>query len=65
MLMMINTLVARFKREDEGLALTEYLILLGLLVGGVVAAVLLIGGDLNAAWTSWSDWFADNNLGAP
>ena len=36
-----------------------------MLVGGVVAAVLLIGGDLNAAWTSWSDWFASNNLGAP
>lgn len=65
MLMMINTLVARFKREDEGLALTEYLILLGLLVGGVVAAVILIGGDLNAAWESWAAWFEGNNLGAP
>ena len=65
MLMIINTLVARFKREEDGLALTEYLILLGLLVGGVVAAVLLIGGDLSAAWNSWSTWFASNNLGAP
>lgn len=62
MLMMINTLVARFKREDEGLALTEYLILLGLLVGGVVAAVLAIGGDLNAAWSDWQNWFASTNL---
>jgi len=65
MLMIINTLVARFKREEDGLALTEYLILLGLLVGGVVAAVLLIGGDLSAAWNSWSSWFDRNNLGAP
>ncbi|MBC2837491.1 hypothetical protein H7F16_18380 [Gemmobacter straminiformis] len=65
MRMLISNLMARFNREEDGLALTEYLILLGLLVGGVVAAVLLIGGDLNAAWTSWSDWFASNNLGAP
>lgn len=65
MLMIINTLVARFKREEDGLALTEYLILLGLLVGGVVAAVLLIGGDLSAAWSSWQEWFAGANLDAP
>ena len=50
--------VRAFAREEDGVALTEYLILLGLLVGGVVASVVLIGDELNTAWGS-SAWFKD------
>ncbi|UWU17027.1 hypothetical protein N2599_29960 (plasmid) [Rhizobium sullae] len=57
--------VRAFAREEDGVALTEYLILLGLLVGGVVASVLTIGGELNTAWASWATWFQAQTLTAP
>ena len=53
-----------FAREEDGIALSEYLVLLGLLVGGVIAAVIAVGGNLSAAWTSWGTWFT-TNLSAP
>jgi pilus assembly protein Flp/PilA len=52
-----------FRKEEDGLALTEYLILLALLTGAVIGSVLLIGENLGVAWTSWSDFFADATLG--
>lgn len=57
--------VRAFAREEDGVALTEYLILLGLLVGGVVASVLTIGTQLNADWTDWATWFTAKDFGAP
>lgn len=62
---MINKLFHSFMKDEEGLALTEYLILLGLLTGSVVVAVIAIGGDLSTAWGSWQLWFAGTNLDAP
>ena len=35
-----------FRKEENGLALTEYLVLLGLLTGAVIAAVILFGGQV-------------------
>jgi pilus assembly protein Flp/PilA len=49
--------VAAFVRDEEGVALTEYLILLGLLVGGVIGAVTLAGGSLATAWGAWQNFF--------
>lgn len=60
MLQKINKVCADFVRDEEGLALTEYLILLGLLTAGVIAAVLSIGGSLETAWGGWATWFSDN-----
>lgn len=67
MINFIFSQMARFKKDEDGLALTEYLILLGLLTAGVITAVLAIGGNLNAAWTGWSGWFGNNvtNLNGP
>ena len=48
--------VARLKSEEDGLALTEYLILLGLLTAAVVLAVQGFGENLGAAWELWEDW---------
>lgn len=53
-------MLGTFAREEDGIALTEYLILLGLLTGGVIVSVLAIGGNLNTAWDGWSDWFTAN-----
>ena len=55
-------LYRRFHSEDEGLALTEYLVVLGLLIGGVIAAVILFGNNLSNAWNNWGNW-ADQTLG--
>ncbi|MCK3778960.1 hypothetical protein MZK49_19825 [Ensifer sesbaniae] len=49
--------IRAFAREEDGVALTEYLILLGLLVGGVITAVVNAGGELNTAWEDWGTFF--------
>lgn len=49
--------VRAFAREEDGVALTEYLILLALLVGGVITAVTLAGTNLATVWTAWAGWF--------
>ena len=47
------------RKDRSGLALTEYLILLGLLTAAVITAVALFGTTLAAAWTTWAEWAAD------
>jgi pilus assembly protein Flp/PilA len=51
------SIVRAFASEEDGIALTEYLILLGMLVGGVIAAVKLSGGNLGNSWTKWANFF--------
>lgn len=58
----IKTITTRFARDEDGIALTEYLILLGLLTGAVIAAVLLFGINLGDQWDRWAIWVADENL---
>ena len=53
--------VNRFRSEEEGLALTEYLILLALLTGAVVGAVILYGEGLGTVWGSWATWVGGLN----
>lgn len=55
----------RMRDEEEGLALTEYLILLGLLTAAVVLAVLAFGGNLGLQWQAWADWLVDELDGPP
>lgn len=52
--------VRAFAREEDGVALTEYLILLALLVGGVITAVTLAGTNLALVWNGWAGWFTTN-----
>ena len=49
-------LIVRFKSDEEGLALTEYLLLLGLLTAAVIGAVLAFGGQLGLLWEGWRDF---------
>jgi len=49
-------LVRRFNDEEDGLALTEYLILLGLMTAAVITAVALFGENLGLAWGDWATW---------
>ncbi|WP_428977521.1 hypothetical protein [Oricola cellulosilytica] len=50
-----------FAQEEDGIALTEYLILLGLLIAGAIAAVIIAGTNLAAAWNSWAGFFTNLN----
>ena len=50
-------MVRAFAREEDGIALSEYLVLLGLLVAALIAAVITVGGNLATAWLSWGTWF--------
>ncbi|QGY00202.1 Flp family type IVb pilin [Roseovarius faecimaris] len=60
----IVDLFRRFQSDEDGLALTEYLILLGLLTAAVITAVLAFGGQLGTLWNGWATWI--NSLtGAP
>lgn len=54
-----------FRKEEDGLALTEYLILLGLLTGAVILAVVGFGTELGALWTGWETWITNADLDAP
>ncbi len=62
LMMKAISMMKTFRKEEDGLALTEYLILLGLLVGGVIVSVLAIGGDLAGAWAEWATFFAGTDL---
>ena len=55
-----------FLREEDGVALTEYLVLLGLLIGGVLLAVGAASEDLSGAWASWGTfWSSEVSRTAP
>lgn len=54
-----------FARDERGLALTEYLMLLGLLTGGVLTVVIIIGASVEGAWESWAQWFGSADWNPP
>ena len=60
------TMLQSFRKEEDGLALTEYLVLLGLLVGGTIIAVQTFGTNLDTIWDAWAGLLLglDNNLPA-
>lgn len=46
-----------FKSEEDGVALTEYLVLLALLIGGVIVTVQIAGSSLDSAWANWQSFW--------
>jgi len=59
------TMLQSFRKEEDGLALTEYLVLLGLLTGAVITAVLLFGTNLAGTWDDWARWIGGTQIQAP
>ncbi|ESZ68663.1 hypothetical protein X727_21410 [Mesorhizobium sp. L103C119B0] len=53
----LTSMFRAFAREEDGIALTEYLILLGVLTAAVITAVTLAGTNLAASWGTWATWF--------
>lgn len=58
----IKTITTRFARDEDGIALTEYLILLGLLTAAVIGAVIAFGGGLADSWGTWATWMESGDL---
>lgn len=52
----MSDILMKFVREEDGAALTEYVVLLGILVVGVIAAVTLFGQALSNVWEGWANW---------
>ncbi|MCT8972698.1 Flp family type IVb pilin [Microbaculum marinisediminis] len=45
-------IVRRFRDEEDGAAMIEYTVLLGIITVGVIATVVIIGGYLENQWTA-------------
>jgi len=56
MLIRFKNMIDRFRKDEDGLALTEYVILLALIAGAVVLAVQTFGEGLDSLWTAWASW---------
>ncbi|TPK34274.1 hypothetical protein FJ492_26615 [Mesorhizobium sp. B2-5-4] len=61
----LTSMFRAFAREEDGIALSEYLILLGLLVATLLTAVGVAGTNLSNAWTSWGTFFTSLSHTAP
>jgi pilus assembly protein Flp/PilA len=47
-----STVLNRFKNDEDGAALIEYTVLLGLMLVAVVATIGLVGGWISGQWTT-------------
>jgi pilus assembly protein Flp/PilA len=45
-------LIGKFRRDEEGAALVEYTVLLGIMLVAVIATISLVGGWVNAKWAA-------------
>ena len=45
-------LVEKLRRDEDGAALIEYTVLLGILVVAVIATIVAVGGWINGRWTA-------------
>ncbi|MEM7693723.1 MAG: hypothetical protein AAF318_04680 [Pseudomonadota bacterium] len=54
--MAMAELIRSFVADEGGASLTEYLILLGVLAGGVSATVVAYSTTLSGIYTAWTAW---------
>ena len=48
----MTKLIAKFTKDEEGAALIEYTILLGVIAVAVVASAIWVGGWITPRWTA-------------
>jgi pilus assembly protein Flp/PilA len=46
------SLIEKLRRDEDGAALIEYTVLLGILVVAVIATIVAVGGWVNTKWTA-------------
>ena len=44
--------LTKFGKDEEGAALIEYTVLLGILLVAVIATIILVGGWIGTQWTT-------------
>jgi pilus assembly protein Flp/PilA len=47
-----KNLVRRLAKDEQGAALLEYTVLIGLLIAAVLATIIGVGGWVNGMWTT-------------
>ena len=45
-------LIAQLKKDEQGAALVEYTVLLGIMLVAVIATISLVGGWVNTKWAA-------------
>ena len=45
-------LIEKLRRDEDGAALIEYTVLLGVLIVAVIATIVAVGGWVNTKWTT-------------
>ena len=45
-------LIEKLRRDEDGAALIEYTVLLGVLIVAVIATIVAVGGWVNTRWTT-------------
>ena len=48
----VLNLTKRFLADEEGAALVEYTVLIGIMLIAVIAAIVSVGGWVNTQWTA-------------
>ena len=48
----VTNLIARLRRDEDGAALVEYTVLLGILLVGVIVTIGLVGTWISGKWTA-------------
>jgi pilus assembly protein Flp/PilA len=51
----IKSLIGRLRQDEDGAALIEYTVLLGIMVVAVIATIIAVGGWINTKWTALND----------
>ena len=49
-----NTVLKQIKKDEEGAALIEYTVLLGILLIAVIAIILFVGSWISSEWSALS-----------
>ncbi len=48
--------VRDFLREEDGAALAEYIVLLGLMIAGAIVSVVAFGSEISGIYRDWANW---------
>lgn len=48
----VTNLVSKLRKDQDGAALIEYTVLLGILIVAVIATITLVGGWVSGQWTA-------------
>ena len=50
----MRNLIAKFRREEDGAAMVEYTVLLGIITAAVIVTIGLVGDWVSGTWTAFN-----------